>query len=306
MSRRPSSTDWVDSKAPASWRPWLRLVRADKPAGFWLLMWPCWWSTALASPTWPDWKLLVIFALGAVVMRSSGCIINDIVDRRIDARVERTRDRPLASGAITLSGAFIFLAILLVAGLAVLLQLNHAAIATGVASLVLVVIYPFMKRITYWPQFFLGLAFSWGALVGWVAVKGAFSPEPLVLYAGCIAWTIGYDTIYAHQDKKDDRKIGVKSTALAFGERTTPLVGLFYAIFVAAAAAAGLLTGTGWPFFMVLIVCSVDLARQLATVDLDSPASCLKAFASNNRIGVLIFIGLVLGRLFPLTPWTGL
>ena len=306
MSRRPSSPGWVVGKAPASWRPWLRLVRADKPAGTLLLMWPCWWSTALASPDWPDWKLLVIFALGATVMRSSGCIINDIVDRKIDARVERTRDRPLASGAITLPGALIFLATLLVAGLAVLLQLNHAAIATGAVSLVLVVIYPFMKRITYWPQFFLGLAFSWGALVGWVAVKGAFSLEPLVLYAGCIAWTIGYDTIYAHQDKKDDMKIGVKSTALAFGKRTIPLVGFFYAVFVVAAAAAGLLTGTGWPFFVVLIVCAVDLGRQLATVDLDSPASCLKAFASNNRTAFLIFFGLVLGRLFPLTPWTSL
>ncbi len=302
MRRRPFSREWVNTVAPKSWQPWLRLARVDRPAGFWLLMWPCWWAVAMASPGWPDWTLLGLFAAGAVVMRSAGCIVNDIVDRRIDARVERTRDRPLASGAITLPGALVFLGLLLAAGFIVLLQFNRAAIITGIASLGLVVIYPFMKRVTYWPQLFLGLAFSWGALVGWVAVRGALSPEPLVLYLAAIAWTIGYDTIYAHQDKTDDVRVGVKSTALAFGENTKPLTGLFYGIFVAGAALAGHLTGIGWPFLVVLGVAAVDLARQLATVDLDDPGSCHKAFSANNRIGLLVFAGIVLGRLVPVTP----
>ncbi len=256
----------------------------------------------MASPGWPDWTLLGLFAAGAVVMRSAGCIVNDIVDRRIDARVERTRDRPLASGAIALPGALAFLGLLLAAGLIVLLQFNQAAIITGIASLGLVVIYPFMKRVTYWPQLFLGLAFSWGALVGWVAVRGDLSSEPLVLYLAAIAWTIGYDTIYAHQDKADDTRIGVKSTALAFGENTKPLTGLFYAVFVAGAALAGYLTGTGWPFLVVLAIAAADLARQLVTVDLDDPASCHRAFVANNRIGLLVFAGFVLGSLVPVTP----
>ena len=302
MSRRPFFREWVNARAPESWRPWLRLARVDRPAGFWLLMWPCWWAVALASPGWPDWTLLVLFAAGAVVMRSAGCIVNDIVDRRIDARVERTRDRPLASGAIALPGALVFLGLLLAAGLIILLQFNQAAIITGIASLGLVVIYPFMKRVTYWPQLFLGLAFSWGALVGWAAVRGALSPEPLVLYLAAISWTIGYDTIYAHQDKTDDERIGVKSTALAFGESTKPLTGLFYAVFVAGVALAGHLAEVGWPFLVVLGVAAVDLARQLATVDLDDPDSCHKAFAANNRIGLLVFAGLVLGSIVPVTP----
>lgn len=302
MSRRPFFREWVNARAPASWRPWLQLARVDRPAGFWLLMWPCWWAVALASPGWPDWTLLGLFAAGAVVMRSAGCIVNDIVDRRIDARVERTRDRPLASGAVTLPGALVFLGLLLAVGLIVLLQFNLAAIITGIASLGLVVVYPFMKRVTYWPQLFLGLAFSWGALVGWVAVRGALSPEPLVLYVAAIAWTIGYDTIYAHQDKTDDERIGVKSTALAFGESTKPLTGLFYGVFVAGVALAGYLAGTGWPFLVVLGVAAADLARQLITVDLDDPNSCHKAFSANNRIGLLVFAGLVAGRLVAVTP----
>ena len=250
----------------------------------------------MASPGWPDWTLLGLFAAGAVVMRSAGCIVNDIVDRRIDARVERTRDRPLASGTITLRGALVFLGLLLAAGLIVLLQFNRAAIITGIASLGLVVIYPFMKRVTYWPQLFLGLTFSWGALVGWVAVRGALSVEPLVLYLAAVAWTIGYDTIYAHQDKTDDVRVGVKSTALAFGERTKPLTGLFYAVFVAGTALACHLAGTGWPFLVVLAIAAADLARQLVTVDLDDPGSCHRAFVANNRIGLLVFAGIVLGR----------
>ncbi len=280
----------------------MQLARVDRPAGFWLLMWPCWWAVALASPGWPDWTFLGLFAAGAVVMRSAGCVVNDIVDRRIDARVERTRDRPLASGAITLPGALAFLGLLLAAGLTVLLQFNQAAVITGIASLGLVVIYPFMKRVTFWPQLFLGLAFNWGALVGWVAVRDTLSPEPLVLYAAAIAWTIAYDTIYAHQDKVDDERIGVKSTALAFAESTKPLTGLFYGVFVAGVALAGHLTGTGWLFLAVLAIAAADLARQVITVDLDDPDSCRRAFSTNNRIGLLIFAGLVLDRLVAVTP----
>jgi len=288
---------WVDSLAPAALRPWLRLARADRPAGFWLLMWPCWWSAALAAPGWPDPRLLLLFLAGAIVMRAAGCTINDILDRDIDARVERTRNRPLASGAISLPGALVFLALLLAAGLAVLLQLDRAAILVGAASLGLVALYPLMKRLTHWPQLFLGLAFNWGALVGWAAVRGELALAPLLLYAGAVCWTIGYDTIYAHQDKADDLRVGVKSTALAFGAATKPLVALFYGLFLAGLAAAGWATGLDWPFYALLALPAAHFAWQVTTVDLDVPASCLTRFVANGQVGALVFLAIVAGRL---------
>ena len=289
------ATGWVDRLAPVPARPWLHLARADKPAGYWLLMWPCWWSTALAAGGWPDLRLLVLFLVGAVVMRSAGCTVNDIMDRDFDARVERTKNRPLASGAIGLAGAFVFLALLLLAGLFVLVQLDRAAVLVGAASLGLVAIYPFMKRITYWPQLFLGFAFNWGALVGWAAVTGQIGLPALLLYAGGIAWTIGYDTIYAHQDKTDDRQIGVKSTALAFGAASRPLIGLFYGLFMAALALAGWAAGLSWPFYVLLVLPAAHFAWQVTTADFDDPASCRRRFTSNGQVGVLIFLAIVAG-----------
>lgn len=298
----PSATEtkpagWVDTLAPARTRPWLHLARADKPVGFWLLMWPCWWGTALAADGWPDPVLLLLFGAGAIVMRAAGCTINDIMDRDIDARVERTRSRPLASGTVSLMGALVFLALLLAVGLLILVQLDRAAILVGAASLGLVAIYPFMKRVTYWPQLFLGFAFNWGVLVGWAAVRGELSLAPLLLYAGAICWTIGYDTIYAHQDKADDVKIGVKSTALAFGTRTRPLLVVFYGLFLIGLAAAGAAAGLAWPFYALLALPALHFAWQVATVELDVPPSCQRRFVSNTQVGALVFIAIVAGHL---------
>jgi len=293
----PPGTTWVDRRAPASLKPWLKLARVDRPIGVWLLMWPCWWSTALAADgAWPDPRLLLLFLIGAFVMRAAGCVINDIMDREVDAQVARTRSRPLASGAISLTGALVFLALLLLAGLAVLLQLDRAAIIVGAASLGLVALYPFMKRITYWPQLFLGLAFNWGALVGWAAVRGGLDLPALVLYAGAIGWTIGYDTIYAHQDKTDDLAVGVKSTALYFGERTKLWVSGFYALFLVGLAAAGALADLAWPFYVLVAAAAGHFTWQIRTADLDDPRSCLKRFVSNKELGLIVFAAIVLGQ----------
>ncbi len=239
-----AGSSWIDRYPPAGLRPYLKLWRADKPIGAWLLLWPCWWSLALAAPGgWPDARLLALFGIGAVVMRGAGCTVNDMVDRRIDARVARTRDRPLASGALSLVQAWGFLALLLVIGLVILLQFNRWAIALGAASLPLIALYPYMKRITDWPQAFLGLVFNWGALLGWTAATGALGWPAVALYAGCFAWTLGYDTIYAHQDKEDDAIVGVKSSALKLGAATRPWLFAFYGVAAALLALAGALAG---------------------------------------------------------------
>src|SRR5512140_748612 len=216
--------NWVDSIAPVWSRPYLRLARLDRPIGSWLLLLPCWWSAALASaPARDVGRLSVILALffvGAFAMRGAGCTWNDITDRDLDAKVERTRSRPIPAGQVGVKQALAFLVAQALIGLAVLLQFNRFAIATGIASLLIVAIYPFMKRITWWPQIVLGLAFSWGALMGFAVIRQRIDATALMLYAGSIAWVIGYDTIYAHQDSEDDALIGIKSTALLFGART--------------------------------------------------------------------------------------
>ena len=216
-----STGNWVDRRAPGWARPYLRLARADRPIGSWLLLLPCWWSAALASdhagsPLPNPWHL-VLFAIGTLVMRGAGCTWNDLVDRDLDAMVERTRSRPIPSGDVSVDAARGFLVLQALIGLAVLLQFNAFTIALGIASLAIVAVYPFLKRVTHWPQIGLGLAFSWGALMGWAAVFGRLDVPALLLYAGTIAWVIGYDTIYAHQDREDDALIGIKSTALLFG-----------------------------------------------------------------------------------------
>ena len=291
-----SPVGWVDRLAPAAARPWLRLARADSPVGYWLLMWPCWWSVALASPSWPDPGLLLLFLAGAVVMRAAGCTVNDLIDRDFDARVARTRTRPLASGAISPAGALAFLALLLLAGLAILTRFDRAAVLVGSASLGLVAVYPLMKRVTYWPQLFLGLTFNWGALVGWAAVRDALHTPALLLYGAAICWTIGYDTLYAHQDKADDRRLGLKSTALAFGDRTPVIVAGFYLVFLAGLVAAGLTAALAWPFHALLALAACHLAWQVLTVDIDEPGSCHERFLANVPLGALIFVAIVLGR----------
>src|SRR5271155_5388705 len=220
--------DWVERRVPVRLRPYARLARLDRPIGTWLLLFPGWWGIALASRRWPDPLLLLLFAIGAVAMRGAGCTLNDIADRDYDGQVARTRLRPLPSGAVSVRQAVIFLLLQLMIGAAVLFSLNRITILLGAAVLGLIGTYPFMKRITYWPQVFLGLNFNWGALMGWTAVTGALGWPPLLLYIGGVFWTLGYDTIYAHQDKEDDIRIGVKSSAIALGEHTRPWLFAFY------------------------------------------------------------------------------
>jgi 4-hydroxybenzoate polyprenyltransferase len=293
-----STGNWVDRLAPAALRPYLRLARADRPIGSWLLLLPCWWSSALAAVAAHVWAPnpwhLVLFAVGTVAMRGAGCTWNDIVDRDIDARVERTRSRPLPSGQVSLPAAVVFLVLQALVGLAVLLQFNGFAIATGLASLVIVAVYPFMKRITWWPQIVLGLAFSWGALMGWAAALGRLDWPAVVLYAGSIAWVIGYDTIYAHQDREDDALAGLKSTALLFGERTKPMLTAFFAAAVVLIGVAGFGVGARIAFALGLAAFAAHLAWQVVRLDIGDPALCLRLFQSNRDAGLILFAGLVL------------
>jgi 4-hydroxybenzoate polyprenyltransferase len=292
-----STGNWVDGVAPAWARPYLRLARLDRPIGSWLLLMPCWWSVGLAAVHAGSqvnlWHLLLFF-IGAFAMRGAGCTWNDIVDRDLDARVERTRSRPIPSGQVTVASAAAFLVLQALVGLAVLLQFNRFTIYVGFASLAVVAIYPFMKRITYWPQIVLGLAFSWGALMGWPATFARLDLPALLLYAGAISWVIGYDTIYAHQDREDDALIGIKSTALLFRERTKPMLASFYALAVALIALAGWSAGAGLVFALGLLAFAAHLAWQIARLDLDDPINCLMVFKSNRDAGLILFAGLVL------------
>jgi len=305
-SANPSSSftdirrgDWVDRVVPPALRPYCRLARIDRPIGTWLLLFPCWWSIALAAPPggFPSLRLLVLFAIGALVMRGAGCTINDMADREFDRKVTRTAVRPLASGAVSMRGAFAFLALQLLIGLVILLQLSPLAIALGVGSLALVVTYPFMKRVTYWPQAFLGLTFNWGALMGYAAAENRLDAGPLLLYGAGIAWTLVYDTIYAHQDKEDDALIGVRSTALKFGAATRRWLVPFAAAMVLLLAAMILSAGLGLFAWLALASVAGHLAWQIATVDFDDPADCLAKFHSNRKIGWILLIGILLGRL---------
>ena len=292
-----TAQSWVDRYPPRSARPYLKLARVEKPIGAWLLLWPCWWGLALAAAgTWPDPWLLALFGVGSVVMRGAGCVVNDIADRDFDARVARTAARPLASGDLSVLRALVFLAALLAVGLLILVQMNAAAIWLGVASLALIAAYPFMKRVTWWPQAWLGLTFNWGALMGWAAATGALGWPAAALYAGGIAWTLGYDTIYAHQDKEDDALVGVKSSALWLAERTRPWLFVFYAVAVALFGLAGALAGLAWPFTLGLAAAAAQLAWQAAAVDIDSPADCLAKFKSNNWLGVIVFAAIFAGQ----------
>lgn len=292
-------SNWVDRFAPHSLKPWLRLIRADRPIGAWLLMWPCWWSVALAARSEDDFpdilfdiKLLLLFAAGAFAMRSAGCIYNDIIDRDIDSKVARTKERPLASGQISVTSAIVCALALCLVGLAILLQFNAFAFALGFGSVGIVLIYPLMKRVTFWPQAVLGLAFSYGALMGWAAYWGDLGLAPIVLYAASIAWTIGYDTIYAHQDKEDDLLVGLKSTALRFGENTTAWLSLFYGLTISGLAFAGWIVGAGIWFYCGLAVGAGHLAWQVTTLKIHDPKNCLERFRSNHIFGVIVFLAI--------------
>jgi 4-hydroxybenzoate polyprenyltransferase len=317
-------TNWVDRHAPATWRPWLKLARLDRPTGIWLLMLPGWQGIALAGAArgeGPDLRLLALFAAGAALMRAAGCAFNDIVDRDIDARVARTAARPVASGQISVRGAGVFLAACALGGLAILLSLNLLSFYLGVASLGLVAAYPFMKRITWWPQAWLGLTFNWGALMGFGAALGGppsglilaliagagargasvsaavppLPPAAWLLYASGVAWTLGYDTIYAVQDMEDDALIGVKSSALRLGASAPRAVTGFYAATLALALAAGWVARLGPLFTVGAAVMGVHLARQARTLRLADPAGALALFRSNTTAGAILFLALVVG-----------
>src|SRR5437899_1629058 len=285
-----STGNWVDGLAPEWLRPYLRLGRLDRPIGAWLLLLPCWWSVGLAAVRSAEpvnlWHAMLFF-IGAFAMRGAGCTWNDIVDRDLDARVERTRSRPIPSGQVTVAAAAGFLALQALLGLAVLLQFNRFTVFVGFASLAIVAIYPFMKRITYWPQIVLGLAFSWGALMGWPATFARLDPPAVLLYAGAICWVIGYDTIYAHQDRDDDALIGIKSTALLFGARTKWMLASFYALAVVFIALAGWRAGGGLVFALGLAAFAFHLAWQTARLDIDDPLNCLAVFKSNRDAGLI-------------------
>jgi 4-hydroxybenzoate polyprenyltransferase len=289
--------NWVDTRAPTWSRPYLRLSRFDRPIGSWLLLMPCWWSAALAAGVAHDISRLafvvVLFFIGAFVMRGAGCTWNDITDRDLDAKVERTRSRPIPAGQVGVSQAFVFLVLQALIGLAVLLQFNRFAIMTGIASLVIVAVYPFMKRITWWPQVVLGLAFSWGALMGFAVTLGRLDAAAFVLYAGSIAWVIGYDTIYAHQDAEDDALIGIKSTARLFGARTHRALVVFYTAAVLLIGVALGLAGARWPAWIGLAAFAAHLAWQIRKLDIGDPELCLRVFKSNRDAGLVLFVGLL-------------
>ena len=314
---------WIDRYAPRAWRPYLKLARVDRPIGTWLLLWPCWWSISLAAPhrpaahvgaTLPGWAptgwlaggwldglpdpvLFVLFGLGALVMRAAGCSFNDILDKDLDARVARTRTRPIAAGQVSVARAALFMIVLGLVGLAILLGFNRFAVWLGLAAVIPAFIYPFSKRFTDWPQLWLGFAFNWGALLGWAAVTGSLGWAPVALYLGGIGWTLGYDTIYAHQDKEDDARFGVKSAAILLADDTRPWLAGFYTVTLGGLALAGALAGTGWPFYAGLGVAALHLAWQVRRVRFDDAANCLATFRSNKGFGWIVFVSLIAGSL---------
>jgi len=298
-------TNWVDGSAPQFLRPYLKLARADRPIGVWLLLWPCWWSLMLAAPYYEGsflslLGLMGLFALGAYVMRGAGCTYNDIVDKDYDGKVDRTAKRPIPSGQVSLVQAWGFLIFLSLVGFAVLIQMNVFTIGLGVASLGLVALYPFMKRLTWWPQAFLGLTFNWGALMGWSAIVGELSAAPVFLYIGAILWTLGYDTIYAHQDKEDDALIGIKSSARKLEEKTVPFLSVVYSLALLFFVAAGVAAGLHWMFYIFLLLFAAHLTWQIRVLDIADPENCLGAFRSNRDAGALLFFACFLGAV-PLT-----
>jgi 4-hydroxybenzoate polyprenyltransferase len=280
-------------------RPYARLMRLDAPTGTWLLLIPCWWGVAFSAETLPNLWLMLLFAAGAVVMRGAGCVVNDIYDRELDPTVERTKQRPLASGEISLVQALLFLIALLLAGLGILLLFNRATIIMGVSSLAFVFAYPLMKRVTWWPQLFLGFAFNWGVLMGGFAVTGEIGPSHLFAYIAGIFWTLGYDTIYAHQDARDDAFAGVKSTALLFKDKSPRMVALFYALTIVFLGLAGWAEGDGMGrgYETGLLVAACFAAVQLILWKPDDPENCARRFKANRDFGLIVLAAIVLGKM---------
>jgi 4-hydroxybenzoate polyprenyltransferase len=280
---------WIGG-LPAMVRDYAVLARFDRPIGTWLLFWPCAWGLALAGGLPREWWLLIMLALGAVAMRGAGCVYNDIVDRDLDAQVERTRSRPLAAGRVTLRGAWIWLGLLCLVGLAVLLQLRPVAQIVALAALALVAAYPFMKRVTWWPQAWLGLTFNWGVLVAWAQATGGIDWPAAALYAAGIFWTLGYDTIYAVQDKEDDALAGIKSSARRLGDNARRGVGAFYGVAVLLLIAALVLRRPDALVIVALLPAAIHLAWQTGRLKPDDAAEALMLFRTNRFAGLLIFL----------------
>jgi 4-hydroxybenzoate polyprenyltransferase len=288
---------WV-ARLPEGWRPYALLARLDRPIGSWLLVLPGYWAFALAAPDWTEGlRLVLLFGIGAVAMRGAGCVVNDLWDRDIDQRVERTRFRPLAAGTVTPRQAVGFLAGLCVVGLVVLLQLNRTAILFGLCALLPIILYPLAKRVMLVPQVMLGFVFSWAAPEGVAAATGRLDALALVLWLAGFLWILGYDTIYAHQDREDDAKVGIGSSALWLGERTRQFLALCYAGVLALLVVSGLLAGLSWLFLPGLLLPTWLLARQVWLLDIHDPARCLKLFQSNRETGLAIALACLLGRL---------
>lgn len=295
--------NWVERLLPQAFLPYAQLMRLDRPIGWWLLLLPCWWGLFLAQSAQggglPNLWFAFLFLLGAIIMRGAGCTLNDIVDRNYDGLVARTKGRPIPSGRVSVKQAFIFLVSQCLLGLVILLQFNFYTILLASASLLIVAIYPFMKRVTHWPQLVLGLAFNWGALVGWSAVQGSLAWPPLVLYLGGIFWTLGYDTIYAHQDKEDDVLIGVKSTALQFGENTRGWLIGFFVLALVSIDAALWLAGASFIAHMGVALAALHAAWQIKRFEMNNSALCLRLFKSNREFGLIIASFLFLDCLIP-------
>ncbi|XP_024430677.3 4-hydroxybenzoate polyprenyltransferase, mitochondrial [Desmodus rotundus] len=291
----------VVEAAPRPLQPYLRLMRLDKPIGTWLLYLPCTWSIGLAAEPgcFPDWYMLSLFGTGAILMRGAGCTINDLWDRDYDKKVTRTASRPIAAGDVSIFQSFVFLGVQLTLALGILLCLNYYSIALGTASLLLVITYPLMKRITYWPQLALGFTFNWGALLGWSAVKGSCDPSVcLPLYFSGIMWTLIYDTIYAYQDIRDDALIGLKSTALRFRENAKQWLSGFSVAMLGALSLVGVTAGQTAPYYAALAAVGAHLTHQIYTLDIHRPEDCWDKFTSNRRLGLILFLGIVLGNLW--------
>jgi len=288
---------WV-ARLPGGWRPYALLMRLDRPIGSWLLVLPGFWALALAAPSWGRglW-LAFLFGLGAVLMRGAGCVVNDLWDRDLDRQVERTAGRPLAAGAVTPRQALAFLVALLAVSFAILVQLPWSAILLGVLSLVPIALYPLAKRVTDWPQAVLGLVFSWAAPTGYAAATGGLDAAAFALWAAGFFWILGYDTIYAHQDREDDALVGIRSTALRLGDGTRPFLAACYAVTLALLGLAGALAGLSWWFAPALLLPAALLARQVMALDIRDPALCLRLFKANRDVGLAVALAFLIGRL---------